>query len=75
MNIVERAHRKFENVALKHSFSSSQKESILATYQDLKERFEAARDSIQKEDSDRCLYTLEPAKTDIIKYPIFCGTS
>ena len=73
MNVVERAHRKFENVALKHNFSTSQKESILATYQNLKERFEAARDSIQKEDSDRCLYTLEPAKTDIIKYPIFSG--
>ena len=73
MNIVERSYRRYENMALKHSFSQERKESMAATYQDRKERFESTRDAVQQEDSDRGLYTLEPAKTDIIKYPTFSG--
>ena len=73
MNVVERAYRQFENMALKYSFPASQKDSILVTYQDMKEKFENAKESVQKEDSDRGLFTLEPTRTDIIKYPSFSG--
>ena len=73
MNIVDRSYRRYENMALKHNFSQERKEAIDTTYQERKERFESTRDAVQKEDGDRGLFTLEPAKTDIIKYPTFSG--
>ena len=73
MNIVERSYRHFENMATKYNFPSDKRESIKATYLDRKERFEETKTAILKEDTDRCLYTLEPVKTDIIKYPTFSG--
>ena len=72
-NAVERAFRQYENMAIKHKFSETRKEAIRVTYEDRKDRFENARDAIKKEDVDRCLYTLEPARTDIMKYPTFSG--
>ena len=73
MNIMERSFRTFENMALKHGFPEEKKEAMKAVYLDRKEKFEAAVDAVQKEDISRGLYTLEPARADIIKYPSFAG--
>ena len=73
VNIIERSYRKYENMALKYKFSGEKKGAMEATYLDIKERFEKTKDALEKEDTDRGLYTLEPARTDIIKYPIFSG--
>ena len=73
MNTIERSYRNFENMATKHNFPCDKREAIKATYLDRKQRFEDAKTAIQQEDVDRCLYTLEPVKVDIIKYPLFSG--
>ena len=73
MSSIDRSYRKYENMAMRHSFAEEKKEAMKATYQDRKERFENTRDAVEKEDSDRGLFTLEPVKTDIIKYPTFAG--
>ena len=70
---VERAHRKCENVALQHNFSEEKKEAIKAAFEDMKYKYETAKDTLKKEDADRGLFTLEPARTDIMKYPTFAG--
>ena len=73
MNNVERVFRKYENMAIKHNFPEVKKEAVQDTYHEYRSRFETARDAVKKEDVDRCLFTLEPARTDIIKYPTFSG--
>ena len=73
MSSIDRAYRKYENMALKHNFTQEKQEAMKVTYQDRKERFENTRDAVQKEDADRWLFTLEPAKSDIVKYPSFAG--
>ena len=60
-------------MAIKHKFPEEKTESIKATYLDRKERFEVTKEAIMKEDTDRGLYTLEPPRTDIMKYPVFSG--
>lgn len=70
---IERAYRKYENSALKYNFGETAKAAIKATYEDRKERYETTRDDLKREDADRGLFTLEPARTDIIKYPTFSG--
>ena len=74
-NRVERAFRQYENMAVKHKFSEEKIEAIRTTYEDRKERFEVAREAIRKEDSDRGLYTMEPVRSDIMKYPYFSGSA
>ena len=61
-------------MALKYSFAEVGRGAIKATFEDRRERFELVRNALKKEDSDRGLYTLEPARTDIIKYPTFSGS-
>ena len=73
MNRIERSYRKYENMAMKYNFSQVKQDAMKTTYQEKRERFESTRTAIQREDSDRGLFTLEPAKTDIIKYPTFAG--
>ena len=74
MNNVERAFRKYENMALQNTFPEDKKEAILATYEDYRQKFETARNAAKKQDTDRGLFTLEPTKSDIIKYPTFSGS-
>ena len=74
MNTIERAYRKFENMATKHKFAEVKSEAIRVTYEDRKEKFEITRDAVRKEDTDRGLFTLEPARSDIMKYPTFSGS-
>ena len=71
MNTIERSFRKFENV--KSRFTSDRQEAIQQIYDENKEKFQTARSSLKKEDADRGLYTLEPVRSDIIKYPTFSG--
>ena len=40
MNTVERAYRKFENMATRHNFTKSRKEAVLGSYEDYRSRFE-----------------------------------
>ena len=75
MNEVERAFRRYENMSLKHSFPVDKKEAMLATYEDYRVKFETARDNAREHDDARGLYTLEPAKSNIIKYPVFSGAA
>ena len=73
-NQIERSYRKYENMAVKHNFSEVDREAVKATYEDNRERFEVTRKALIKEDSDvRGLYTLEPTRSDIMKYPVFSG--
>jgi hypothetical protein len=71
MNTIERAFRKFENV--KSSFSTDRQEAIQQIYDESKKKFQTARSSLKKEDADRGLFTMEPTRSDIIKYPTFSG--
>ena len=73
LNAIERSYRRYDNMSIKHNFPEEKTESIKATYLDRKERFEATKEAIIKEDADRGLFTLEPSRTDIIKYPVFSG--
>ena len=66
MNTIERVFRKYENT--KDNFSTDRQEAIQLIYDE-------HRDKFQKEDADRGLYTLEPARSDIIKYPGFSGSA
>ena len=75
MNQVERTFRKYENMSLKHHFPEDKKEAMLATYEDYRKKFEATRDNAKEQDTQRGLFTLEPAKSDIIKYPVFSGSA
>ena len=70
---VERSYRKYENMALQYKFSEERKEALKAVFDEMKERYQTARDVIKKQDVDRGLFTLDPVRTDIIKYPIFAG--
>ena len=56
-----------------HNFPQSRKEAILGTYEDYRDKFETAREAVKEEDIARGLFTLEPPRTDIIKYPTFAG--
>ena len=71
--IIERAYRKYDNMALKHKFPSERKEAMLAVYEEKKDKFEKTKSAVQKEDRVRGLFTLEPVRTDIMKYPTFAG--
>ena len=73
MNVLERSYRKFENMAVKYDFPDSKKDAIRETYEDYRDRFEKIRKAVKEEDASRALYTLEPPRSDIIKYPIFSG--
>ena len=73
MTSIERGYRKFENMALEHNFPQEKQEAIKTTYQDKKDFFENTKEAVLREDAARCLFTLEPVKSDIIKYPIFSG--
>ena len=71
MNTIERAFRKYEN--MKYKFSSDRQEAVQLVYDEAKQKFQTARSSLAKEDADRGLYTMEPVRSDIIKYPLFSG--
>ena len=72
MNTIERAFRKFENV--KSRFSTDRQEAIQQIYDDSKKSFQTARSSLKKEDAaDRGLFTMDPTRSYIIKYPTFSG--
>jgi hypothetical protein len=73
-NIIERSYRKYENMSIKHNFPEHRKEAVKATYEENKEKFESVKEALNKQDSDRGLLTLEPARTDIIKYPTISGS-
>ena len=72
MNTIERTFRNFENS--KGVFTPDRQEAIQDTYDECKEKFQTARSTLRKEDAERGLYTLEPARSDIIKYPFFTGS-
>ena len=61
-------------MALKLKFIEEKKESVRKTFDEMKERYEWTRDDLKQEDSDRALFTLEPARTNTIKYPTFLGS-
>jgi hypothetical protein len=73
MTSIERSYRKYENMATKHNFPTEKQEAIKHTYDDQKDKFENTKEAVQREDTARGLFTLEPAKSDIIKYPVFSG--
>ena len=73
MTSIERGYRKFENMALKHNFPQDKQDATKLTYQDMKDKFENTKEAVLKEDTARGLFTLEPVKSDIIKYPNFSG--
>ena len=73
MNTLERAYRQFENMATKYDFPATKKDAIFETYEEKKTLFEETRKSIKEEDTVRGLYTLEPPRSEIIKYPLFSG--
>ena len=75
-NQIERQYRKYENTAVRNNFSEIDKEAVKTTYDEKREKFETTRDALIKEDSAvRGLYTLEPTRSDIIKYPTFSGAA
>ena len=75
-NQIERQYRKYENTAVRNNFSEIDKEAVKTTYDEKREQFETTRDALIKEDSAvRGLYTLEPTRSDIIKYPTFSGAA
>ena len=75
-NQIERSYRKYENMAVRHNFSEINRDAVRTTYEEKREMFEVTRDALVKEDSTvRGLYTLEPTRSDIMKYPTFSGAS
>ena len=73
MNILERTYRKFESMAVTHRFPATKSEAIFAEYDTVKRRFEEIRKSVKQEDTVRSLFTLEPPRADVMKYPTYSG--
>ena len=72
---IERSYKNYENMALKHKFSDEKIEAVKSTFEEIKAKYEANCEALKEEDSDRGLFTLEPSRTDIIKYPNFSGAA
>ena len=73
MNVIERKYRDFENDALKHNFPADKTEAIDSEYTRIRAKFETVKDAVIHQDKERGLFTLEPAKTEKMKWPIFYG--
>ena len=58
---------------MKYHFDESKKEAISGEYSEIKQKFGETKDKVTKEDEVRGLFTMEPTRTDIIKYPTFAG--
>ena len=73
MNVIERKYREFENDALEYSFPVNKSEPIDIEYARIRDKFERTRDAVLQQDRDRGLFTMEPAKTEKVKFPVFSG--
>ena len=75
MNTIERKYRDFENAASKHKFSKDKIDAIDLEYERIRDKYEKIRDAVSLQDKERGLFTLEPAKTEKMKWPTFHGNS
>ena len=73
MNIIERKYRDYENDALLYSFPQSKTDTVDAEYSRIRAKFEAVKEAVTLQDKDRGLFTLEPAKTEKVKWPMYYG--
>ena len=73
MNLIERKYREFENDALQFGFPAPKTEAVDAEYSRICAKFESVKEDVTLQDKDRGLFTLEPAKTEKVKWPIFYG--
>ena len=73
MNVIERKYRAFENEALKHTFPETKTEAVDAEYSRIRAKFEAVKEAVVYQDKERGLFTLEPVKTEKVKWPVFYG--
>ena len=55
-NQIERSYRKYENMSVRYNFSAIDKEAVKATYDDKRDKFEATREALVKEDSTGCIH-------------------
>ena len=73
MNLIERKYREYENNALLHSFPPEKTEAVDAEYARIRARFESVKEAVIFQDKERGLFTLEPAKTEKVKWPVYYG--
>ena len=73
MNLIERKYREFENDALQFNFPAPKSEAVDAEYSRIRAKFESVKEAVSLQDRERGLFTLEPAKSEKVKWPIFYG--
>ena len=56
-----------------HNFPADKTEAIDSEYTRIRAKFETVKDAVIHQDKERGLFTLEPAKTEKMKWPIFYG--
>ena len=74
MNLIERKYKAYENDALLHSFPPEKNEAVNAEYVRITAKFESVKEVVIFQDKERDLFTLEPAKTEKVKWPIYYGS-
>ena len=73
MNEVERKYREFENDSKEYSFPQNKVDPIDAEYTRIREKFDQTKKAVQAQDRERGLFTMEPTKTEKVKFPTFSG--
>ena len=74
MNLIERKYREYENDALLHSFPPEKTNAVDAEYARIRAKFESVKEVVIFQDKERGLFTLEPAKVEKVKWPIYYGS-
>ena len=73
INVIERKYREFENDALEFSFPASKTNPIDAEYARIRAKFDKTKEAVMLQDKERGLLTMEPAKIEKVKFPVFNG--
>ena len=73
INVIERKYREYENDALLYSFPQAKTDAVDAEYTRIRAKFDSVKEAVTKQDKDRGLFTLEPAKTEKVKWPMYYG--
>ena len=73
MNPIERKYTEFQNLSEEYKFSTDKTESVDNEYKRIRDIFDKTKKAVTEQDTERGLFTLEPAKTEKVKFPIFTG--
>ena len=73
MNVIERKYREYENDALLYNFPQAKTDAVDAEYSRIRAKFDSVKEAVSFQDKERGLFTLEPVKTEKVKWPMYYG--